>query len=209
MTRIATIRASMLAVGLAVSCIAAGKFLSTDLKILSLDHRSNQADLKWNVSTFLAPLNRALQARSALASTSEALEASSPDNSRALTIAKENVGRALRLSPVQPDIWLASAQLLFRQANRSAAMDSLKMSYLTGQHDTSLVDPRLRLVVHSDAFTDPEVRDFARRDVRALLQNSGMNSRLKSIFGSASPSGQSFLEETVREMDQNALSLFR
>lgn len=202
----ALIRASMLAAGLAVAGISIGRFLSPDMSSLP---ESDGTD--WGLRTFasLLPLDREAQARVALESTSKALTSPSRDNSRALALAEGNVSRALQISPIQPEIWLASARLSFQRADKSSAIDSLKMSYLTGQHEMSLVESRLRLVIRFSAFTDSEVRDFARRDVRTLFQSDSANGRLKSLLFQAPPTGKTFLEETVREIDQNALSSFR
>ena len=67
---------------------------------------------------------------------------------------------------------------------------------------------RLRLMVHSDAFDDVELQQFATRDLRALIARK-QTSAMAEVYSDAPPAGKRFIEQTVADIDPSVANLLR
>jgi hypothetical protein len=121
--------------------------------------------------------------------------------------ARTSVDRALSLGPHRSSIWLLFTALSSRfQWTDHGQTATLKMSYYTGASELSLVPLRLKLALQSDAFEDPEIALFVRRDVRMILtQKPELRPSLVAAYSDASIGGRDFLEQAVTEIDPSFL----
>jgi hypothetical protein len=117
--------------------------------------------------------------------------------------ADEVVDRALSRAPHDARIWLLAAEIDSRLGSRDhKAAAAMRMSYYTGPNETELVPLRLKLAVSSDQLVDNFFRQLVRHDIQIIAtRRPDLKSALRVAFQQASPSGQEFVEETVKEMD--------
>jgi hypothetical protein len=120
--------------------------------------------------------------------------------------AREKLDRALRWGPLQSGAWLLLSGL--GREFRSGSAEALKMSYYTGPTEMNLIPLRLRLAVQADKFDDFEIRQFVSRDLRLLLAQD-KKSAIAAAYGVASPTGKSFMEQTVKDIDPSAVPSLR
>ena len=122
-----------------------------------------------------------------------------------LASARASLDHALNDSPHLSSAWLLFAGLA--AGFPSLGLDAttlLKMSYYTGPSEQRLVPLRLRIAVHSDQFSDVEVRQFVGRDIHFLLAGK-QKSAIAEAYNTASSAGKSFIEQTVKDIDPSAL----
>jgi hypothetical protein len=128
---------------------------------------------------------------------------------QASTLARSILDHALEDAPHQSGAWLLLAGLASRyQFPDINATQALKMSYYTGPSEWDLMPLRLRIAAHSDTFTDIELRDFIRRDVRLLLARQ-QKPAIAVAYNAASPAGKRFIEQTVGEIDPSVVGTLR
>ena len=122
-----------------------------------------------------------------------------------LASARASLDHALNNSPHLSSAWLLFAGLAARFP--SLGLDPttlLKMSYYTGPSERRVVPLRLRIAVHSDQFSDVEMRQFVSRDLHFLLAGK-QKSAIAEAYNTASSAGKSFIEQTVKDIDPSAL----
>jgi hypothetical protein len=123
--------------------------------------------------------------------------------------ARSSLDHALADAPHQSGAWLLLAGLALRY--RLPGIDTkeaVKMSYYTGPSELDLMPLRLRIVAHSDAFSDVELRDSISREVRFLITHQ-QKSAVLAAYNAASSGGRQFIEQTIREIDPSAVESLR
>ena len=89
-----------------------------------------------------------------------------------LVQANSSVNYALTAAPHQSSVWLLLAALASRyQLPGIDVKEAVRMSYYTGPSELELMPLRLWTAVHSDAFSDIELRDSISREVRLLFSH--------------------------------------
>ena len=98
-----------------------------------------------------------------------------------------SLDHALDDSPHLSSAWLLLAGLASRFPSLGLdATELLKVSYYTGPSEQDLVPLRLRIAVHSDDFSDVEIRQFVSRDIHYLLSRK-QTSAIAEAYNTASP----------------------
>jgi hypothetical protein len=119
------------------------------------------------------------------------------------------INHALTAAPHQSSVWLLLAGLASRyQLPGTDGKEAVRMSYYTGPSELELMPLRLWIAVHSDAFTDIDLRDSIRREVRQLFSHQ-QKSAIVAAYNTASSAGRQFIEQTVREIDPSAADSLR
>lgn len=158
------------------------------------------------LASAIAPFRSDLRADYAVALASQAFNSGSTAGSRGeetTRAAKEAVRGALEIGPHDSRLWLVLAWLQAR-GNRvePLAAESLKMSYLTGPNRADLVPARLGSAISTNYLNDPDLRDLARADVRAILTKlPEQRSTLLNDYARASETGKLFLQDSVKTID--------
>ncbi len=119
--------------------------------------------------------------------------------------------RAVRWSPEDSRAWLLLTALDFQLGSPSEeVVGRLKMSYFTGPNETALTALRVRLAIHSNAFTDPDLNALVSKEIRSvLLRNPADREALVSAYIDASAEGKQFIEATVRNVDEGLVHQLR
>jgi hypothetical protein len=126
-----------------------------------------------------------------------------------LAQARLSLERALTDAPDQSSAWLLLAGLASRyQLPRIDVKEAVRMSYYTGPSELELMPLRLWIAVHSDAFSDIELRDIISREVRMLFTHQ-QKSAIIAVYNAASSVGRWFIEQTIREIDPSAAESLR
>jgi hypothetical protein len=116
---------------------------------------------------------------------------------------------ALTAAPHQSSVWLLLAGLASRyQLSGIDGKEAVRMSYYTGPSELELMPPRLWIAIHLDAFSDIDLRDSIRREVRQLFSHQ-QKSAIVAAYNAASSVGRQFIEQTVREIDPSAVESLR
>jgi hypothetical protein len=117
--------------------------------------------------------------------------------------------RALTDEPDQSSAWLLLAGLASRYPLPSIDVkEALRMSYYTGPSELELMQLRLWIAIHSDAFSDIELRDIISREVRLLFTHQ-QKSAIAAVYNAAQSVGRLFIEQTIREIDPSAVETLR
>jgi hypothetical protein len=112
--------------------------------------------------------------------------------------------RAIRYSPAQGDVWLFLADLaLHPDGNKSAAAESLRMSYYTAPNQLALMSLRARVVAQLSE-TDDELKQFAGRDIHILLANSQKQAVIEA-YNVATSSGREAIGDQLKQDDPKLL----
>jgi hypothetical protein len=123
--------------------------------------------------------------------------------------ARSSLEHALTDAPDQSSAWLLLAGLAARnQLPGIDAKEAVRMSYYTGPSELELMPLRLRVAVHSDAFSDVELRDSISREVRLLFAHK-QKSAIVAAYNAAPSVGRQFIEQTIREIDPSAAESLR
>ena len=126
-----------------------------------------------------------------------------------LVQAYSSVNYALTAAPHQSSVWLLLAGLASRYPLPSIDVkESVRMSYYTGPSELELMPLRLWIAVHSDAFSDIELRDSISREVRLLFAHQ-QRSAIVAAYNAAPSVGRQFIEQTIREIDPSAVESLR
>jgi hypothetical protein len=121
--------------------------------------------------------------------------------------ARARSDRAIRYSPAQGDIWLFLADLaLHPDGNKSAAAESLRMSYYTAPNQLTLMSLRARVVAQLSE-TDDELKQFAGRDIHILLANSQKQAVIEA-YNVATSSGREAISDQLKQDDPKLLDEF-
>jgi hypothetical protein len=123
--------------------------------------------------------------------------------------ARASLDHALNNSPHLSSAWLLLAGLAARFPSLGLdATELFKVSYYTGPSEQDLVPLRLRIAVHSDNFSDVEMRQFVSRDIHYLLARKQI-SPIAKAYNAASPAARSFIEQTITDVDPSALDALK
>jgi hypothetical protein len=126
-----------------------------------------------------------------------------------LARARSSLGRALTAAPHQASVWLLLAGLASRyQLPSIDVKEVVRMSYYTGPSELELMPLRLWIAVHSNAFSDIELRDSISREVRLLFTHQ-QKSAIVAAYDAASSAGRQLIEQTIRELDPSAAESLR
>jgi hypothetical protein len=126
-----------------------------------------------------------------------------------LAQAYSSVNHALTAAPHQSSVWLLLAGLASRyQLPGIDGKEAVRMSYYTGPSELELMPLRLWIAVHSDAFSDIDLRDSIGREVRQLFSHQ-QKSAIVAAYDTASSAGRQFIEQTLREIDPSAADSLR
>jgi hypothetical protein len=123
--------------------------------------------------------------------------------------ARSSLERALTAAPHQSSIWLLLAGLASRYQLPSIDLkEAVRMSYYTGPSELELMPLRLWIAVHSEAFSDIELRDSISREVRLLFTHQ-QKPAIVAAYNAASSVGRQLIEQTIREIDPSAAESLR
>jgi hypothetical protein len=126
-----------------------------------------------------------------------------------LALARSSLERALTAAPHQSSTWLLLAGLASRNQLPSIELkEAVRMSYYTGPSELELMPLRLWIAVHSNAFSDIELRDSISREVRLLFTHQ-QKSAIVAAYNAATSLGRDFIEQTIREIDPSAVESLR
>jgi hypothetical protein len=123
--------------------------------------------------------------------------------------AHSSLNYALTAAPHQSSVWLLLAALASRyQLPGIDVKEAVRMSYYTGPTELELMPLRLWTAVHSDGFSDVELRDFVSREVRLLFAHQ-QRSAIVAAYNAAPSVGRQLIEQTIREIDPSAAESLR
>jgi hypothetical protein len=123
--------------------------------------------------------------------------------------AHSSLNDALTAAPHQSSVWLLLAGLASRyQLPSIDVKEAVRMSYYTGPSELELMPLRLWIAVHSDAFSDIELRDSIGREVRLLFAHQ-QKSAIVAAYNAAPSVGRQFIEQTIRAIDPSAVESLR
>jgi hypothetical protein len=126
-----------------------------------------------------------------------------------LVQAYSSLNYALTAAPHQSSVWLLLAGLASRyQLPGVDVKEAVRMSYYTGPSELEIMPLRLWTAVHSDAFSDIELRDSISREVRLLFSHQ-QKSAIVAAYNAAPSVGRQFIEQTIREIDPSAAEALR
>jgi hypothetical protein len=132
-------------------------------------------------------------------------------NSKTVEEAREAAHQALALAPHDARVWLVLAGIDARfdqRKHRPAA--TLRMSFYTGANEIDLIPLRLFLAVNSPALADDDFRQLVKHDIRVLVTHRPeLKPAIQAAYQHATPLGQQFLEETLKEIDSALLGLLQ
>jgi hypothetical protein len=118
--------------------------------------------------------------------------------------ARSSLYHALTDAPHQSSVWLLLAGLAWRyQLSGIDVKEAVRMSYYTGPSEVELMPLRLWIAVHSDAFSEIELRDTMSREVRLLFTHQ-QKSAIVAAHNAAPSAARQFIERTIREIDPSA-----
>lgn len=119
--------------------------------------------------------------------------------------------QSLSYAPLDSRVWLVLAALSAEpRMSVHNAYDLLKMSYYTGPNERNLIDARLRFAVRLRAYTQAELGEAMRREIRAVLQRAQeFRPSIVAAYREANPEGRSFIESVVSDIDPGFFDTFR
>jgi hypothetical protein len=113
--------------------------------------------------------------------------------------ARSSPDQALTDAPDQSSAWLLLAGFASRyQLPGIEAKQAVKMSYYTGPSELELMPLRLQIAVHSETFSDIELRDFITREVRLLFTHQ-QKSAIVAAYNAASLAGRLHRTDNARD----------
>lgn len=164
---------------------------------------SSSAAPEW-VGT-ISPLRSDLEGSLALLLALQAIELPRADLSSQTKreLARSQLKHALSLAPYDAELWLALAVLEAQQdPDGPAAIESLKMTYLTAPSEARVMPLRLAMATQFDALASPDLREFVQSDVRLMLTREPNQTRaLVLAYRQASNRGKQFLKDAIRAID--------
>jgi hypothetical protein len=110
--------------------------------------------------------------------------------------------RAVLLAPHDARMWLMLAEIEWRNGEMADKISRpLKMSYYTGPHELALFPRRQLVAAASAAFTDDELKDLIRDDLRAAARQSEMRPAIEAAYRAGPPQAKEFI---LASLDQFA-----
>jgi hypothetical protein len=118
-------------------------------------------------------------------------------------LAQSAAKSALKIAPHDSQVWLVLALLRARNdLNDPLIAEALKMSYFTGPSRSALIATRLDVGTLNNSLNDPDLRELARGDIRAILTHlTDQRRSLKEDYMRGSAIGRKFIEENSRMID--------
>jgi hypothetical protein len=117
----------------------------------------------------------------------------------------------LKAAPHNSELWLLLALLQTQgKSEVRQIVEALKMSYLTAPSDARLMPLRIYTAALSDALADPDLKEFARGDIRLMvMRQPELRRAVVFAYRRASRLGKSFLEDSVQSIDPSFLTTLR
>jgi hypothetical protein len=159
----------------------------------------------------IAPVRSDLKADYALALAGQRLKSEYTGQSQDDLTAQNAVKNSLKFTPLDSRMWLVLALLQARSNLGDPRINqTLTMSYLTGPNRAELIATRLDIATSNNALSDPDLRDLAGGDVRAILVHyPDSRQTLVNDYARGSTTGKAFLEESARTIDPNFVNSLR
>src|SRR4051794_12897779 len=206
------VRALLLLLAAAVGCfgVISGAAEMTGYDRPNFPEDASEANLSSNDEhgwiRMISPLRSDLEANQALILGSQAMQQQGRDKKdveQKSQIARSHLEHALAMTPYDAELWLGLAVLEARQdPDGPAAIESLKMAYLTAPSEARLMPLRLRTATRFNALASPDLTDLARSDVRLMLtRKPDQTGSVVSVYAQASARGKEFLEDTIRTIN--------
>lgn len=148
----------------------------------------------------LALINPAYARQQALAAASRSERQSDLQQSRAeAEQVQATISDLLALSPTDAELWMMQGRLAASvQAADQRIAEMLKMSYLTGPSDFTLMPSRLEIAMTTRALSDPMLEVLAEGDVRAILRKrADFSGKLIESYHRATEPGKAFLDRAA------------
>ncbi|HMJ49698.1 MAG TPA: hypothetical protein VK440_03905 [Burkholderiales bacterium] len=116
--------------------------------------------------------------------------------------------RALAFAPHDARIWLVLASVVSRfDWLNGKASAALRMSYYTGPNEVALIPFRLMLSLTSPAISDNDFQQLVAHDLRTIVnRRPELKPAVANAYRSASPEGQQFVRDALKDLDPNLLS---
>lgn len=130
------------------------------------------------------------------------------DDAATIQEARNTTERALAFAPHNARIWLVLAGLVSRfDWLNGKASAALRMSYYTGPNEVALIPTRLLLSLTSSAISDKDFQQLVAHDLRTIiLRRPELKPAIANAYRYASPEGQQFVRNTLKDLDPNLLS---
>jgi hypothetical protein len=211
------VRILLLSLAVAVGCfeIVSAAAELTSSKRPDFPEDPTKASLSSNAAPewvgMISPLRSDLEGNQALLLALQVMQLPRGDNRvRAQSeLARSRLKHVVSISPYDAELWLALAALEARQdPDGPAAIESLKMVYLTAPSEGRLMPLRLASATRFDALASPDVRDLVQSDVRLMLTREPKQTRaLVAAYRQASARGKEFLKDAIRAIDPSLLNV--
>lgn len=131
------------------------------------------------------------------------------DNVRAAEEARRAAKKALLFAPYNARVWLALANIdsRFGRFNEKASA-ALRMSFYTGPNEVQLIPTRLLLSLASPAISDKDFQPLVVHDLRTIVtRKPELKPAISNAYQYASPEGQEFIRDALKDLDPNLLSI--
>jgi hypothetical protein len=135
-------------------------------------------------------------------------QATRKDDVRSAEEARAAAERALLFAPHDARIWLALANIYstFDRLNAKASA-AARMSFYTGPNEVQLIPARLQLALSSPAISEKDFQQLVAHDLRTIVSRKpDLKPAILDAYQYASPEGQQFVRDTLKDLDQNLLS---
>jgi len=130
----------------------------------------------------------------------------SPQERKTADTVHELAARAASYAPIRARTWLLLARVAAEPAQR---VEFLRMSYLTGQNDLSLVPQRLTLATRLPSG-DPMLADFTALEIQTLLRRApAFKGAIANAHKTANADGKALIEKTLETFDPPLLATIR
>jgi hypothetical protein len=119
--------------------------------------------------------------------------------------------QSLKFAPPASDVWLLLAALQRDDSNSKPAIEALKMSYLTAPGDTNLIPARLLLFsITAGAVGDPDLKDLARADIRAIItRRRDLIPTMVRAYQAGGPEAKAYFHRTLNTLDTDLAATFQ
>jgi hypothetical protein len=116
----------------------------------------------------------------------------------AISLAKES----LSLAPHSSSTWLLLANLEQLASDRLAAVEALKMSYLTSSADFDVIPKRLGVFASIATKADADLGDLGRGDIRLIVtQRPDLKAAISDAYAKGCKDGRALTLELVNSQD--------
>jgi hypothetical protein len=124
----------------------------------------------------------------------------------AIERARRAAERAVRLAPINAEVWLTLAETDLRSGWGKMSLEALKMSYYTGPNELNLIPDRLRLATQT-AVSDPELQILVDHEIRTIvLSKPDLKPAIIAAYRAASSEGKRLIEDDLKDTDPGFLA---